>query len=67
VANIVWLPNGAVLIYPWGHSQTPGGRVLENNGVVPDIEVALDRNLLLQGIDTQLEAAIEYVAEQMRK
>ena len=66
-ANIVPLPNGAILVYPFGQPQTPDGRVLENNGVVPDIEVALDRNLLLQGIDTQLDAAIEYVAEQMRK
>jgi C-terminal processing protease CtpA/Prc len=41
--------------------------VLENNGVVPDIEVALDRASLLQGRDTQLEAAVEHVAEQMRK
>jgi len=67
VANIVPLQNGTILVYPFAQTQTPDGRVLENNGVVPDIEVALDRNLLLQGIDTQLEAAIEYVAEQMRK
>lgn len=67
VQNIELLPEGALLVYPWGQSQTPNGRVLENNGVAPDVEVALDRNLLLQGIDTQLEAAIEYVAEQMRK
>jgi len=51
--------------YPWGQSQTPDGRVLENNGVVPDVEVALDRASLLQGRDTQLEAAIEYVAERI--
>ena len=67
VQNIALLPKGAILVYPWSQSQTPNGRVLENNGVVPDIEVALDRNLLLQGIDTQLEAAIDYVSEQMRK
>jgi C-terminal processing protease CtpA/Prc len=35
--------------------------VLENNGVVPDIEVVLDRADLLQGRDTQLEAALNYI------
>lgn len=61
VANLTQLPGGGVLSYPYGQSQTPDGRVLESNGVVPDVEVGLDRDLLLQGIDSQLEAAIEYV------
>jgi carboxyl-terminal processing protease len=60
-ANIVPLPNGAVLVYPFSQSQTPNGRVLENYGVAPDITVTLDREQLLQGVDTQLEAALEYV------
>jgi carboxyl-terminal processing protease len=61
-ANIVPLPNDAVLVYPFSQSQTPDGRVLENNGVVPDIAVSLDRQQLLQGTDAQLEAALEYLA-----
>jgi tricorn protease len=65
--NIVPLPKGAILVYPFGQPRTQDGRVLENNGVVPDIAVTLDRQQLLQGIDAQLEAAIEYLAEQMRK
>ncbi len=36
---------------------------MENNGVVPDIEVALDRAQLLQGTDTQLEAAIDFLEQ----
>ena len=67
IADLVSLPKGALLMYPYGQSQTPDGRVLEHNGVVPDIEVARDRASLLQGKDTQLEAAIEYIAEQMIK
>jgi carboxyl-terminal processing protease len=66
-ANIVPLPNGAVLIYPFSQSQTPNRRVLENNGVVPDISVTLDREQLLRGVDTQLEAALEYVASRPGK
>jgi carboxyl-terminal processing protease len=66
-ANIVSLPKGGLLVYPNGQSQTPDGRVLENNGVVPDIAIALDREQLLHGIDTQLEAANEYLAGQIKK
>lgn len=62
-ANIAPLPHDAVLMYPQGQSQTPTGRVLEDNGVMPDIEVTLDRALLLQGRDTQLEAALNYLAQ----
>jgi carboxyl-terminal processing protease len=62
VTNIVPLPKGAILAYPYGQSQTPDGRVLENNGVVPDVEVALDRESLLRGVDAQLDAAMEYLA-----
>jgi carboxyl-terminal processing protease len=60
--NVVPLPKGALLVYPFGQGRTPNGRVLENNGVVPDIAVTLDRQQLLQGIDTQLEAALNYLA-----
>jgi C-terminal processing protease CtpA/Prc/pimeloyl-ACP methyl ester carboxylesterase len=52
------LPTGAILLCPVAQQQTADGRVLEDNGVVPDVEVALDRSLLSQGRDSQLEAAI---------
>jgi C-terminal processing protease CtpA/Prc len=60
-ANIVALPNGGILIYPFSQAITPAGRVLEYNGVVPDTEVTLDRQQLLQGVDAQLQAALEYL------
>ena len=63
VMNVEPLPNDALLVYPYGQSQTPDGRVLEGNGVVPDIAVALDREQLLQGVDSQLEAAITYLEQ----
>jgi carboxyl-terminal processing protease len=58
------LPEDMLLVYPYAQSQTPDGRVLEDNGVVPDIEVALDRASLLQGKDTQLEAALGFLDRQ---
>jgi C-terminal processing protease CtpA/Prc len=39
------------------------GTVLEGRGVIPDIEVALDRALLLQDRDSQLEEAINYLKQ----
>jgi carboxyl-terminal processing protease len=60
-ADLVKLPNGATFMYPNARTITADGTVLEGHGVVPDIEVALDRNELLQGKDTQLEAAIKFI------
>jgi len=51
-------PNPALQI------MVPDGTVLEGQGVIPDIQVELDRGLLLQGIDSQLEAAIDCIERQ---
>ena len=61
VIDLMELPNGAIFLYPIEQTMTPDGTVLEGHGVVPDIPVGLDRDLLLQGVDSQLEAAIEYI------
>ena len=61
VANMLELPNGALLAYPYGQTRTADGTVLEGRGVIPDIEVALDRTSLPQGRDPQLEAAVQAV------
>jgi len=61
VANWMQLPNGATFMYPVEQTRTADGTVLEGRGVIPDVEVTLDRGLLLQGIDSQLEAAIDYI------
>jgi carboxyl-terminal processing protease len=60
-AETMLLPNGAVLIYLVVQEATLDGTVLEDHGVIPDIEVALERDLLSEGIDSQLEAAIAYL------
>jgi carboxyl-terminal processing protease len=52
------LPNSGYLGCPVDQLLAPDGRVLEGYGVIPDIEVALDRAALLQGVDAQLEEAI---------
>ena len=59
--------NGAILMYPVAQLATPDGIVLEGHGVVPDIEVGLDRNMLLKGIDSQIESAIKYLEKKLQK
>ena len=49
------------LLFPVGMPRTPKGTVIEGRGVIPDIEVNLTREELLDGRDAQLEAAIAYL------
>jgi C-terminal processing protease CtpA/Prc len=66
-AEIMPLPNGATFIYPVAQESTLDGTILEDHGVIPDIPVALDRALLSQGIDSQLEAATAYILQQLEE
>jgi carboxyl-terminal processing protease len=49
------------LLYPIGFPRTPQGVPIEGRGVIPDIEVNLTRQDLLNGRDPQLHAAIAYL------
>jgi carboxyl-terminal processing protease len=60
-AKVRTLPNDAILVYPVAQLITPDGTVVEGRGVIPDVQVTLERASLLQGRDPQLEAAIEAV------
>ena len=60
-ANFEKLPNGATFMYPKAWTITADGKVLEGHGVIPDIEITLDRNELLQGKDSQLEATVRFI------
>jgi carboxyl-terminal processing protease len=60
-AEIKMLPDGGMLIYPFGLPRTPKGVQVEGRGVTPDLTVELSRSDLLAGRDTQLRAAIEYL------
>ena len=63
-ANWMRLPNGLSFMHPVLLPVPFDGRVVEGNGVVPGIEVGLDRKQLLQGSDSQLEAAREYIRQE---
>ncbi len=64
VADGMKLPNGASFLFPVMQIRTPAGTLLEGRGVVPDVGVGLDRELLIQGVDSQLEAAIRYLEKE---
>lgn len=61
------LPNGVFFVYPNRQYILSDGTVLEDHGVIPDIETSLDRRLLLEGIDSQLDAAISYLEGEIRE
>jgi len=63
-ADVKALPVGGFVIYPYGLPRTPKGVVIEGRGVIPDAEVSLTRSDLLQGKDSQLQAAIEFLRKQ---
>ena len=64
--NVTFLSNDAMLGYAVAELLAPDGTVLEGYGIIPDIHVALERSQLLQGIDTQLQAAIATIIEAAR-
>jgi carboxyl-terminal processing protease len=60
-AKWIKLPNGLSFMHTFLQPIPYGGRIVESNGVKPDIEIRLDRNGLLKGRDNQLEAAIAHI------
>ncbi len=67
IANWKKLLNGASFMYAFAQPVMPDGKIIEGNGVAPDIEVELDRDALLKGTDTQLEAAKDYIINGLSK
>ena len=55
------LPNGDGFQYAVANYVSESGRPLEGNGVIPDVEVPLDRAALSEGRDTALEAALQWI------
>ncbi len=66
-SDMMIFPNGAILMYPVAQLAAPDGTVLEAHGVVPDIEVKLDREMLIKGVDSQIDAAIRYIVKEVLK
>ena len=67
VGDMLQLPNGASLIGKIKQPVTANGTVLEGHGVIPDIEIALERIQLRQGVDSQLMVAIKFFKSGQRR
>lgn len=61
------LPTGAIFLYPIANFETPNGNLLEGKGIEPNVRIGLDRKSLLEGIDRQLQAALDYLKEDLPK
>lgn len=55
------LPTGALFQYAVADFRTPKGTLIEGRGVLPNVEVKHSRRALLEGRDSQLEAAIDQI------
>jgi C-terminal processing protease CtpA/Prc len=66
-SDMMIFPTGAIFMYPVAQISVPDGTVLEGHGVAPDIEVGLDREMLLKGVDSQIESAVRYLENRLQK
>jgi carboxyl-terminal processing protease len=60
------LPTGGLFIYPFANFQMIDGTSIEGIGVQPDIKVLRERKALLEGKDSQLDAAIAFSKGQLK-
>ncbi len=65
-SDIIRLPNGDGFQYPTASYVSSGGRVLEGNGVVPDVEVRQTREAIAAGRDLVIEAAADWITKPAR-
>ncbi len=62
-SDIIRLPDGDGFQYPTASYTSSGGRVLEGNGVIPDVEVRQSREALAAGRDPVIDAAAQWIAQ----
>lgn len=61
VNHLRQLSDGSALYVTVARWLTPNGRLIEGEGLAPDIEVALTPEQMVQGIDPQLQRATDYL------
>ncbi len=62
-SDIIRLPNGDGFQYPTASYTSSGGRVLEGNGVIPDVEVRQNRGAIAAGRDLVIDAAAAWIGQ----
>ena len=58
------LPNGDAFQYAVANYISQGGKALEGNGLIPDVEAPVTRKALLAGEDPAFDAAIRWIESQ---
>lgn len=61
-SDIIRLPDGDGFQYPTASYTSTSGRVLEGNGVIPDVEVRQSRESIAAGRDPVIDAAAQWIA-----
>jgi carboxyl-terminal processing protease len=62
-SDIIRLPDGDGFQYPTASYTSSSGRVLEGNGVIPDVEVRETRESIAAGRDPVIDAAVEWISQ----
>jgi len=62
-SDIIRLPDGDGFQYPTASYTSSSGRVLEGNGVIPDVEVRQSRESIAAGRDPVIETAARWILE----
>jgi len=62
-SDIIRLPNGDGFQYPTASYTSVSGRVLEGNGVIPDVEVRQTRESIASGRDPVIDAAVRWISQ----
>jgi carboxyl-terminal processing protease len=62
-SDIVRLPGGDGFQFPAASYTSAGGRVLEGNGVIPDVEVSQTRESIAAGRDPVIDAAVKWISQ----
>ena len=63
-SDIIRLPNGDGFQYPTASYTSSSGRVLEGNGVIPDVEAHETRESIAAGRDPAIDAAEQWIRTQ---
>ncbi len=67
VQQLIPLPDGSTMKLTIAHWVLPSGKILENGGLVPDIEVKITDDDVKNKKDPQLDKAIEVIKQEINK
>lgn len=67
VQQLIPLPDGSTMKLTIAHWVLPNGKILENGGLIPDIEIKIADDDIKNKKDPQLDKALEIIKEEVNK